>query len=408
MQRGLLSDYFEGIAVKRLSAVEADPKRSHQHEFQGGHIRELLGDDDRLKIPARFIWLSDEQEAISEDSVVSWYDSRRKQAHRSAEYRLYYYANSVTALMGEGDTFFVAMRPDGTAMIIVTPRDSTIQSQLIYLFGLDEQPGFTFKVKEIPEDQSSRLDFAARYILDELGIDAEEPEADKLDSILEPFGINFPPTADFSKLARDSLTHVSASDNVDTVLMAWIEREELLFRRLERLVVADRLRAGFLTDKVPDVDGFISFSLSVQNRRKSRAGKSLEHHVAALFSARKLKFERGVETELRNKPDFLFPGKAAYQDLKFKAEKLTMLGSKSTCKDRWRQVLSEAERIPHKHLLTLEPGISENQTGEMRAKKLQLVLPASLHSTYREAQRSWLMNVEDFVKLVRTRQAAAD
>ena len=68
MQRGLLSDYFEGVAVKRLSAVEADPKRSRQHEFQGGHIRKLLGDDDRLKIPARFIWLSDEQEAISEDN----------------------------------------------------------------------------------------------------------------------------------------------------------------------------------------------------------------------------------------------------------------------------------------------------------------------------------------------------
>jgi hypothetical protein len=63
-----------------------------------------------------------------------------------------------------------------------------------------------------------------------------------------------------------------------------------------------------------------------------------------------------------------------------------MLGSKSSCKDRWRQVLSETERIPHKHLLTLEPGISENQTDEMRAKLLQLVLPASLHTTYREAQ----------------------
>jgi hypothetical protein len=55
MRRGLLSDYFEGVAVKRMSAVEADPKRSHQHEFQGGHIRKLIGDDDRLKLPARFI-----------------------------------------------------------------------------------------------------------------------------------------------------------------------------------------------------------------------------------------------------------------------------------------------------------------------------------------------------------------
>jgi hypothetical protein len=200
------------------------------------------------------------------------------------------------------------------------------------------------------------------------------------------------------------LTEVSPKDDADAVLMAWIEREELLFRRLERRVVADRLTAGFLANKIPDVDGFIAFSLSVQNRRKSRAGKSLEHHVAALFAARKLKFERGVETEHRNRPDFLFPGRAAYQDKNFKAEKLTMLGSKSSCKDRWRQVLSEAQRIPHKHLLTLEPGISENQTDEMKAKKLQLILPASLHHTYRDTQRAWLMNVEDFVKIVKAKQ----
>jgi hypothetical protein len=404
MRRGLLSDYFAGVAVKRLSAVEADPKRSHQHEFQGGHIRKLMGDDDRLKFPARFIWLSDEQEGISEDSVVSWYDSRRKQPHRSAEYRLYYYENGITALMSEGDTFFLAMRPDGSALIIITPKDSTIQSQLIYLFGLDEQPDLTFKVREIPEDQTSRLDFAARYILDEIGIDAEEPESDTLDTILDQFGLVFPATAEFSKLARDSLRDVNARDDADATLMAWIEREELLFRRLERRVVAERLRAGFLADAVPDVDGFIAFSLSVQNRRKSRAGKSLEHHVAALFSARNLKFEQGVETEHRNKPDFLFPGKASYLDASFATEKLTMLGSKSTCKDRWRQVLSEAQRIPHKHLLTLEPGISENQTDEMQAKQLQLVLPAPLHATYREAQKAWLMNVEDFVRVVQAKQ----
>ncbi|MEZ7688666.1 hypothetical protein [Neisseria sp. 20925_1_37] len=30
MKRGYLSDYFEGVAVKRLSAVEADVIRSNQ------------------------------------------------------------------------------------------------------------------------------------------------------------------------------------------------------------------------------------------------------------------------------------------------------------------------------------------------------------------------------------------
>ena len=55
---------------------------------------------------------------------------------------------------------------------------------------------------------------------------------------------NFPATAEFSKLARESLKDISASDNADTVLMAWLEREELLFRRMERYIVSERLKTG--------------------------------------------------------------------------------------------------------------------------------------------------------------------
>ncbi len=82
----------------------------------------------------------------------------------------------------------------------------------------------------------------------------------------------------------------------------------------------------------------------------------------------------------------------------------TMLGVKSTCKDRWRQVLSEAKRIENKHLATLEPGISENQTAEMQAHSLQLVVPRSLHGSYSPAQQRWLLDISGFVNLVRERQ----
>ena len=82
-----------------------------------------------------------------------------------------------------------------------------------------------------------------------------------------------------------------------------------------------------------------------------------------------------------------------------------MLASKSTCKDRWRQALSEAERIGEKHLITLEPSISENQTDEMRAKQLRLILPQTLHETYQSSQRGWLMNVLQFINLVAERQS---
>ena len=81
-----------------------------------------------------------------------------------------------------------------------------------------------------------------------------------------------------------------------------------------------------------------------------------------------------------------------------------MLGVKSTCKDRWRQVLAEANRIKTKHLFTLEPGISENQTTEMQYSNLRLILPQPLHETYSTAQQVWLMNLEGFINLVRDRQ----
>ena len=35
MKKGFLSQYFEGVSAKRLSAVEASPDRSNQHEFNG-------------------------------------------------------------------------------------------------------------------------------------------------------------------------------------------------------------------------------------------------------------------------------------------------------------------------------------------------------------------------------------
>jgi hypothetical protein len=401
---GSLSDYFEGVAAKKLSAVEADPQRSHQHEFNGvTELKKLLGEAQPLKFPTRFIWLGEEQEAIAADGVSTWYDAREAHPTRS-EYRLYFPTTPVSELAKEGDTLFIAKRTDGSLLIIVTPSTSTIQSQLSWLFGLQEQATLKFEVQQLEGDKDSALDFAARYILDELGVEAEEPEVDEIDTLIEPFGLIFPTTKDVSELARNSLKNVSPIDDPDAVLIMWLEREEAIFRRLERRIVAEKIQTGFMADESADVDGFIQFSLGVQNRRKSRAGKALEHHLSAIFTAFKLKYERGPETENKNKPDFLFPGGAEYRDPTFPTERLTLLGAKSTLKDRWRQVLAEAHRIPDKHLLTLEPRISENQTDQMKASRLTLVVPAKLHETYRPSQRPSLLKLSDFIALVTGRQ----
>ena len=406
IRRGLLSDFFAGVAVKRLSAVETSPVASNQHELNGAKaLRRLLGDADRKRIPAHFVWLGEEQAGITDDSTLSWYDSRRRHATRS-EYRLYYPNNEVSALMKPGDTFFLAMRPDGSAMAIVTPAVSTIQNQLLWLFGIEAQPDMEFTVREITANETAGLDFAARFILDELGIELEEPESEKLDALVGKFGLKFPSTREFSELARTSIAGWREIGDPDETLLLWMEREEQLFRRLERRIVDARLHSGFISDDGADEDGFLNFSLSVQNRRKSRAGQALENHLEALLLAHRLGFARGAETENRNRPDFLFPGPIEYRDARFPAARLTMLGAKSTLKDRWRQVLSEAARIDEKHLLTLEPSISENQTDEMKAKNLRLVIPKRLHSTFRHSQRPWLMSIHEFISLVKARASA--
>jgi len=404
MKQGFLSEYFNGAVAKRLSAVETDPDQSHQHEFNGVvPLKKLLGNERLTDCPTRFIWLGDENEGVSEHSTVTWYDSRKNHPTRS-EYRLYFRSNPVMELARPGDLLIVARRPSGEIMIIIAAAGSTVENQLLWLFGVPVQIAAGFEYREFDEDDIS-VDYAVRFVLDELGIEVEEPEADRLDALLEQFNGVFPTTAVFSAFARDTVPEVNPLDGSDAALLAWMEQEEKLFRRLERHVVSERLQSGFTNDDGADVDGFISFSLSVQNRRKSRTGHAFEHHLEEVFRTCGVKYDRQAVTENRSKPDFLFPGETEYHNLGFPSSRLTMLGVKSTCKDRWRQVLSEAARIPDKHLITLEPGISENQTNEMAANRLQLVLPRGIHETYRETQQKWLMDLETFIGHVRDKEA---
>lgn len=402
MSRGLLSDYFTGVMYKRLAAVEVDRLRSNQHEFNGNPgFKRLLGTAPRRELAATFLYLDDERR-VSGPGRLTWYDARAAHPTRT-EHHLYYTPNEVVPLARAGDGFFLALRPDDEVLVIIAPAGSSVLAQLFWLFDMDRTGALELETRDL-STSPVEAGFLARMVLEELGIEAEGPGEERFDALVEQFGLAFPSTRVFSEFARNSLGDLDPRDDPDGVLMAWIEREEQLFRRLERRIVSERLSEGFHADGKVDVDGFLGFSLGVQNRRKSRAGAALENHVEVVFQAFGLDVERGARTENNNRPDFLFPGAAAYHDPRVPAERLLMLGSKTTCKDRWRQVLSEAARIEHKHLLTLEPGISESQTTEMRDKRLQLVLPASIHASYRPSQRPDLSSLRDFICVALERQ----
>ncbi len=407
MKKGYLSQYFEGVAVKHLSAVEADVLTSNQHEFNGVEaLRNILGEPDgKVRYPATFMYLTDhDDEPIIEDGFLTWYDARQKaRIERGVmryEYRLYFPTNQVSQLANAGDILVIAKRPNETLLAIVAEAETTIARQILWLFGFSDLSHPGFSVREELETEQDRIEFASRFILESIGVAVQVSEETWLDEILNKFNGEFPTTREFSAFARSTLPDVNPQDGQDEALMAWMEREEILFRTLEKYLIGERLSQGF----DGDVDGFLSFSLSVQNRRKSRAGLALENHLEILFKECGIRYTRTPKTENKSKPDFIFPGIEEYKNPEYDPLLLTMLGVKSSCKDRWRQVLAEAERIEKKHLLTLEAAISENQTEEMQAKNLQLVLPEQLHDSYSETQRLWLLSVTQFTELVRQRQ----
>ena len=155
------------------------------------------------------------------------------------------------------------------------------------------------------------------------------------------------------------------------------------------------------------MDDFVALANQIINRRKSRAGKSLEHHLSTLFTEHHLLFDEQPVTEGNKRPDFIFPSAAAYHNPDWPADRLLTLAAKTTCKDRWRLVLNEADRLRErtKYLCTLQQGISPSQLNKMRAEKVILVVPAPYISAYPAQHRDMIWNLSGFISFVREMQA---
>ncbi|POZ17036.1 restriction endonuclease [Lelliottia aquatilis] len=407
-----LKEHFEFAAAKTLRAVDALPTRSNQHEIGGlveaglGRALGPLAEQKATHLQCKMFRLTDSEETpICVDTQVTWYNTRAANEKRGPEYRLYYRDNAVTECLNEGDFMLVALRPNKDLVICFCPQGSPVEWQLRDLFGLNKTGDSKFHSSEL---NSRTLLVTVQMCLEEMGIIfAQEGDEDELllEQLLDISPNGFPSSRVFSSLARERVAR-SSFDNSDQVLMEWLAQEEMLFRVLERHIVRKRLKEGFGLN-FDDVDEFISYSLSVHNRRKSRVGHAFENHLEVAFVENGLHYEKGSKfnvTENNSKPDFLFPHFRAYHDQSYPVNSLFMLAAKTTCKDRWRQVLAEAERLKEKYLVTLQPGVSVNQIQEMKYHNLQLVVPEPLINVYPPEVRGDLITLQSFINHVRRTQ----
>jgi type II restriction enzyme len=289
---------------------------------------------------------------------------------------------------------FPFLHPEQTGALFVFTRQSNEDYSGYFLETEEDIEAFLNAFGISPTETNCLIDTAK--------VQPETQEKLAIQEFISGLTVDFPTSEEMSATARyiqdKAYDHVEyIRTNPDKKIIDWTNMEYTLFRTLEYARYGELITKGF-----SDVDEFVRIANMVLNRRKSRAGKSLEHHLSAIFDGNEIAYAAQAVTEGNKKPDFIFPSAEAYHDNNITVEHIITLAAKTTCKDRWRQVLNEADRLKGqpKYLCTLQQGISAAQMDEMQAENVILVVPKPYIKTYPADRQERIWTLARFVKYV--------
>ena len=348
---------YGNALLKFLSANDAGATRSHQAGFllpkdAWRMFTPYAPEKGRLdKNKVRVAWQSG---SVTTNSVVTWYSSKQ-------EYRL-------TGEMS-GEFPFRTVDDIGSLFVLI-PKSLSEFNAYVLDFEDDIQDIQTALQLEILPGKGWAAYKCGREEHEEAPDECMSRRFRQFAAMLT----DFPTGAKFSAetvSAFEECIRTFPNFTADRRLVECIDAEYELFKLVERQVCGPHVCRLFTT-----IDQFLHTANSILNRRKSRAGRSLENHAELLLKDSGIPFE--MRPEITGVPDIVIPGRAEYDDLRYPIEKLFVIGVKTTCKDRWRQVIEEAPRVPRKHILTLQQGISSRQLALMKRAKITLVVPTEI------------------------------
>jgi len=330
------------------------------------------------------------RKGVNYDDVVTvtWPDGRQTSS------RLKWYGKGTRAeyrLTRFGKDFPYLTFDNVGDLLVLIPVDH--QRFIAYVFDLDE---------DIEEVRAALgLEAFERWAAYQHGAPVVETEDECIERQIRAMANTltaFPTGEVFSEETRRILRECLQTFNrlsPDDSLLRCVETEYKLFRVVERQICQPEIARLFRS-----VDDFLQTASRIMNRRKARAGRALENHVEQLL------IDAGIPHKMRppsvdGKPDVIIPSEEAYNDPRYPRDRLVLIGVKTTCKDRWRQVLNEGRQIRRKHILTIQPGISSNQLEEMHTANVALVVPEKLHKDYPKDRRIELFSLAGFVESVR-------
>lgn len=128
--------------------------------------------------------------------------------------------------------------------------------------------------------------------------------------------------------------------------------------------------------RFPQIDRIF---LSASQQRKTRAGRSFEHHIAASMKAGRIRFVEQAVTGGR-RPDFVLPDLSTLRNRKRAYGDALVVAAKTTLRERWKQVSSEKLNCDVL-LATVDDRVAATSIREMADAGIRLVVPEALKAS---------------------------
>lgn len=310
----------EGYAIQAIQAVLSGQRAyckflaANDTGLTGGHQAgiyiskpsiPILFDEPGIKGTNKEKWVKVKwQDGIETDTRFIYYGKGTRNEYRITNF-------------GRGFPF---LRPEYTGALFVFTKCDAEDYQAFVLNSEEDIDQFLDAFGISPTETNQLID-AGR-------VQEETQERIAIQEFIAGLTVDFPLSEEMSAAARDIQNRVYdhlefIRTNPDRKIIDWTNTEYALFRAIEHARYGDAIARGFTS-----VDEFITMANMVLNRRKSRAGKSLEHHLSAIFDGNEIIYTAQAVTEGNKKPDFIFPSQASYHDMTFPTERLISLAAK--------------------------------------------------------------------------------
>lgn len=142
-----------------------------------------------------------------------------------------------------------------------------------------------------------------------------------------------------------------------------------------------------------DFESLNSFFMSIFQSRKSRAGKAFEYIIREMFMRLSYPFAEQVNVNGAT-PDFIMPSEEYFRKRPLDTIIFT---AKRTLRERWRQVVTEANQGYSFFLATIDTKIAPNQLKQAAEHKIYIVVPQSIKNENTHYQNAYnVLSFEEF------------